>query len=513
MSETRSRSTGVLWLVSLRFAIIFLQIIGLAVTVRVLGDEKYAVAVYMGTIRVLWQFVDLDVPQGLIQVLSKTFRVDETKAWRYFRAGLFLHFVIGFVGAAGLMLGPLYLGQTKELHDYPQLGLLCFVAGLQFFFDVYGSAYNAPFNAREQFARVAALTSVVPLFAILLTVVLVIWLRSPVAVLLGTLADSIMQFSLKIGFILRREKSFPILPKYDRESCKDIVHIGLKSYVAGLSTRVASTADKVIIFNYLGKEAATIYNLACRIPQILLEAFGKIAESVTPEMTHVSNNEPHKLAKIFRRNFKFIGFVASVGIIFVSGFGDVIQRAWLNKHFENFGVIVFIMGVYYGLELHHSTITRVFFAKGKPQLMLPFSLWNTLVTVSMTKVLALRFGLLGPASMNLFIDVAQIIPIHYYCSRYGVKEISLKEMLKMTATILAPGLLLGLGATVLFSHVQPGRWCYFGVLIIPVLCVLLAAVYLRAGLLDLPSGLEKLLRKVSLVKRLFGLTGEIKIQD
>ena len=230
-------------------------------------------------------------------------------------------------------------------------------------------------------------------------------------------------------------------------------------------------------------------------------------------MTHVSNNEPHKLAKIFRRNFKFIGFVASVGIIFVSGFGDVIQRAWLNKHFENFGVIVFIMGVYYGLELHHSTITRVFFAKGKPQLMLPFSLWNTLVTVSMTKVLALRFGLLGPASMNLFIDVAQIIPIHYYCSRYGVKEISLKEMLKMTATILAPGLLLGLGATVLFSHVQPGRWCYFGVLIIPVLCVLLAAVYLRAGLLDLPSGLEKLLRKVSLVKRLFGLTGEIKIQD
>lgn len=505
MSETRSRSTGVLWLVGLRFVIIFLQIVGLAVSIRILGEEQYAVAVYLGTIRILWQFVDLDIPQGLIQVLSRTFKIDEAKAWTYFRSGLFLHLIIGLIGAAGLILGPLYLGQTKELHNYPQLGLLCTVAGLQFFFDVYGSAFNAPFNAREQFARVAALTSVVPVFAIGMTIVFVIWLRSPVAILLGTLTDSVLQFALKIWFILKREKDFPILPKYNSQSCRDIISIGLKSYVAGLSTRIASTADKVIIFNFLGKEASTIYNLACRIPQILLEAFGKVAESVTPEMTHVSANEPEKLADIFRRNFKFIGFVAAVGIMFVSGFGDVIQRAWLNKHYENFGSIVFIMGVYYGLELHHSTITRVFFAQGRPQMMLPFSLWNTLVTVTMTKFLAVRYGLLGPASMNLFIDVAQIIPIHYYCSRHGVKEISTSEMLKMSAKILLPGAAFGLAALLILSRIEPGRWCYAAILLIPVLCVLLAALYMRLGLLDLPSGLEKMLRKFSIIRRLFGL--------
>ena len=105
MSKAQSRSTGVLWLVGLRFAIIFLQIIGLAVSIRVLGEAAYGVAVLMGTARILWQFVDLDIPQGLIQVLSKTFRVDEAKAWRTFQSGLFLHGIIGLVGGIGLMLG------------------------------------------------------------------------------------------------------------------------------------------------------------------------------------------------------------------------------------------------------------------------------------------------------------------------------------------------------------------------------------------------------------------------
>ena len=505
MSEAPSRSKGVLWLVGLRFVIILLQIVSLAISVRVLGIDNYAVATYFALIRVLWQFVDLDVPQGLIQILSKTFRVDEGKAWQYFRSGLFLHLVIGLVGCTGLILGPLYLGQSKELHNYPQLNLLCLLAGLQFLFDTYGSAYNAPFNAREQFAKVAGLTSVVPVIAIGLTIIFVFWLRSPVAILLGTLVDSVMQFVLKIWFIRTRETGFPVLPTFNKENCRNIVSMGLRSYFAGLSTRIATIADKIIIFNVLGKDLSGIYNIASRIPQILLEALGKIAESVTPEMTHVSANEPHKLAEIFRRNFKFIGFVAAVGIMFVSGFGDVIQRAWLNKHYENFALLVFLMGIYNGLELHHSTITRVFFAQGKPQMMLPFSLWNSVITLSLTGYLATRYGLLGPASMNCFIDVAQIIPIHAFSAKYGVKEVSLKEMLKITGTIVAPGAALGFAVMLILAQIPPGRWCYFGVLAIPFICLLVAAIYKRIGLVDLPSGLENLLAKFELTRTLFSL--------
>ena len=191
--------------------------------------------------------------------------------------------------------------------------------------------------------------------------------------------------------------------------------------------------------------------------------------------------------------------------MFVSGFGDVIQRAWLNKDWENFSTIVFLMGIYYGLELHHSTITRVFFAKGKAQLMLPFSLWNSVITLAMTSFLAKRFGLLGPASMNLFIDVAQIVPIHFYCSRYGVKEITTSEILKITATILLPGALFGFLALVILDQLTPGRWCYFVVILMPVLCLLLAALYRRMGLLEFPSGLEKLILKSRISRKLFGL--------
>ena len=204
---------------------------------------------------------------------------------------------------------------------------------------------------------------------------------------------------------------------------------------------------------------------------------------------------------------KFIGFVAAVGIIFVSGFGDVILRAWMSRTYDGFGVLVFLMGIYYGLELHHSTITRVFFAQGKPQLMLPFTLWNSIITVCATKYLALRFGLLGAASMNCFIDVAQIIPIHYYCSRYGVKELTLSTLLKITVSILGIGTIAGLAVLLAFHNVSLGRGSYALVFAIPIFCVLLGAVYNRLGLIDLPNGIRKMLLKVSFLAKLYGVSG------
>ena len=505
--KERSRSAGVLWIVGLRFIIIFLQLINLLVAIHVLGDVVYGIAVFVAGVRALWQFVDLDIPQGLIQILSKTIRVDEDKAWRYFRAGLFLQFLVGVIGAVGVSLGAIYFGHDSRLAGYSFVTSLFVIAGIQFFFDSYGSTYNAPFNAREEFHKVAALTSGIPLFTVFIQIVLVLLMKSPIGILLGTLLDSVLQFIIKVYYIVKHEKKFPVLPKFDFECCRDIIHMGLKSYIAGLSTRIGGTVDKLIVGDVLGFGALTIYNLACRIPQILLEAFGKITESVTPEMTHVSANEPHRLAKIFLRNFKFIGFVAAVGIIFVSGFGDVILRAWMSRTYDGFGVLVFLMGIYYGLELHHSTITRVFFAQGKPQLMLPFTLWNSIITVCATKYLALRFGLLGAASMNCFIDVAQIIPIHYYCSRYGVKELTLSTLLKITVSILGIGTIAGLAVLLAFHNVSLGRGSYALVFAIPIFCVLLGAVYNRLGLIDLPNGIRKMLLKVSFLAKLYGVSG------
>lgn len=496
MPEPSGRSAGVLWLVVLRFVIIFLQIISLPISIHILGESLYGIAVYVGVIRLLWNFVDLDIPQGLIQVLSRTFRVDEERAWRYFRAGLFLQFLVGIVGAIGLFLAPWYLSGDKQLANTPGVSLLFMLAGLQFFFDSYGSTYNAPFNAREQFAKVAALTSIIPAIAIVLTIILVLVWRSPAAILLGTLIDSSLQTAVKIWYIVKKEKNFPILPKFDKESCQEILRISLKSYVAGLSSRIAGTADKAIVGAVLSKEMLAIYNVACRIPQILLEAFGKIAESITPEMTHVSANEPHRLAAIFRRNFRFMGFIAAVGIIFISGFGNVIQQAWLSKHYDNFGLLVFLMGIYYGLELHHSTITRVFFAQGKPHLMLPFTLWNSGITLLCTKYLALQYGLIGVATMNCFIDVAQIVPIHYYCSRFGVKDISLGQLLKITGIVVGLGVVLSFCAMMLTSQFKTDRWTAFAIVAtIPFQCLALAFVFKKVGIIEFPEGLQRILRR------------------
>ena len=178
-----------------------------------------------------------------------------------------------------------------------------------------------------------------------------------------------------------------------------------------------------------------------------------------------------------------------------------------GEQIEGFGVLVFLMGIYYGLELHHSTITRVFFAQGKAHLMLPFTLWNSLVTLFATKFVALQFGILGAAWMNCIIDLAQIIPIHYYCHRFGVREISFGELLKISFGVIGVGVVFGLLALMATSQMHYSRWGAMGIVVLlPILCLGLTILYQRTGLMTLPNGLEKMLGKVGILRKLFAIS-------
>lgn len=488
MSE---RTSGTILLMLSRFGWLALQVISIPIYIRTLGDKGYGIAVLMSNVRAFWQLLELSAPQGILQVLSRTFKVDEARAWRYFRTGLGIQFVVGILGFVILALAPNILSLDKELKGHPALSAMCFVIGVQFFLDSYGSTYNLPFMAREQFKKVAALTSFLPTATVLVSIAFVLVLRSPVALLLGSMCDSLTQCFIRFYVIKKHEKNFPILPAFEMPLAKEILKIGLKSYVTDVSTRIGATFDRILIGTVWGKEMLAIYNLACRIPQVLLETFGKLGQAIQPEMTHVAHNEPEKFDSIFKRNFAFVGAVAVCTILLSSGFGHIIGQAWFRKSYEDLPIVVLFMGIYYTLEMLHSTITVGFFAKEKAQYMLPFTLWNSLVTVTCTVPVLKNFGLPGVAAMNLFIDVAQILPIHWYASKYILEKVTTRQLLRITFQFMASSTLAACVAFFAVSKVPVGILNYVLLPIIPVCGFLLGLVYAKLGWIQLPMGIQR----------------------
>ncbi|HLO99511.1 MAG TPA: oligosaccharide flippase family protein, partial [Fimbriimonas sp.] len=462
-------------------------------------------AVMMIYVRGLWQVIDFGIPSGINQVLSSTFRVDPELGWEKFRAGSFLTIMYALLGLVGLSLGAVYL-RTPDLLKRDDMVLLSVLAGAIFFTDQIGNGLNAPFNVRGQFVTLAKLTFFIPLASVLTGLILVVFWRSPAAMLLSMALESVALLALKGHYLAKHDGLKNILPKYNPDHCRDIMKMSFRSFIPDLSSKIGAVADKVIVGAVLGNEKLAIYNLAQRIPSILLESFNRVSEAITPEMTHAAKNEPEKLKSIFLRNFGFVGAIAGAGILFVSGFGSIIEWSWLNRHRDQFGLAVFLLGIYSAFELHHSTITRVFFARGLAHLMLPFSLVNSLTTIFVTAWAAQNYGFIGVATMNCLIDVVQIIPIHIYCVKYGVPGLKFSEIFRITAITMGTSTVASF-CVMMFLKPLNSRWASAGLLLLaPIGCVLLIAMFWRLKGIELPGPVERRLRKIAPLRKLFGLS-------
>lgn len=505
MPDRHSKTRGVSLLVISRFLTILFQLLAIPITIQILGEEGYGAAVMMIYVRGLWQVIDFGLPSGITQVVSSTFRIDPEKGWEKFRAGMFLTLLYALLGLIGLSFGKFYL-RTEDLLKRDDIAIMSLLAGVIFLTDQLGNALSAPFNIRDQFVVLAKLTFFIPLCSVLTGLILVIALQSPVAMLIGMALESLALLLIKARYIAKHDGLANVIPKYNAEHSRDLVRMSFRSFIPDLSSKIGAVADKVIVGAVLGNQTLAIYNIAQRIPSILLESFNRVSESITPEMTHAAKNEPEHLKAIFLRNFGFVGAVAGAGILFISGFGAIIEKVWLNREHDNFGLAVFLLGIYSAFELHHSTITRVFFARGMAHLMLPFSLVNSLTTIFVTGWAASKYGIIGVATMNCLIDVVQILPIHWYCVKYGVPGLKLSEIVRITAVTMGTSAIASF-AVLKFTHPFESRWLSFGMLFLaPIGSVLLIALFWRLRGISLPGPVERKIRKISALRKLFGLS-------
>lgn len=372
------------------------------------------------SLRSLAQLIDFDLPQGIQLKLSSSIS-DEESFWESFRTGLGLQALVGIFGGILVSCGALISSFGMSPANREIAATLFPIMGVQMLVDTVGSTYLAPLYAKEQLKQFTLANAFIPTFGVLITIPLVLILKSPSAICLAMVIESFVAGLYKLMALAKFRSWSACVPKIRLDVAKEILGLSIRSYPGNVSGRIAGSIDKVLV-GVLNTEALTIYNVATRISFSLAQIFGAANGLAVPEMLNVATNEPARYGELLKRNLRFTTWLYGLSIIVTCAFGEVILKAWLNQEVPGFAWITMLMGIYWYLEMNFGLVTVSFFAFKRAHLMLPFALWNALVTTFGTTVIAKHFGLTGVASMNAVIDLVQIIPICLLLTRVILPE-------------------------------------------------------------------------------------------
>jgi hypothetical protein len=493
MNQKITKSVGVLKLLGFRLLWILLQVFAIRLSFQEIRFTGVGIVQVIMLIRALVQFVDFDTPQGLIRALS--IRVeDDIKFTSAFRAGLFIQCITGIVG--GLIIGlipyvPILIRQFRETNLAENVNLLFVIGGLHFCIDNIAGAFLAPLIAREQTNKLANFTSLVPFCSTAILIVLVYIFKSPIALLCGYFSEAILNILIRTIDCVVCNKTRYLLPKYDRAVCSEIFNNGFRSYVGSVTSRVGSHLDKVIVSSVLGEGLGAVYGTACRIPQMLLETLARFGDIISPELIRASRTSGNRFNELFIRNSGFIATLGVCGIMVICAIGEPLVKLLLQNQTSNVGLVVFLMGIYCAFEMNSTSYVRAFAAHNKAYYTIPFSIFNAIVTAVLTKTVALSYGLVGLASMNIAIDLVQFIPLQLYTWKLLLRGSSFKEVVLVPTRIFIVGIFFSVPtyfASKNVSSLSEAVPYYIGVTIVSVLC-LVALVKMK--FVSVPNGIKQ----------------------
>ncbi|MEI7577113.1 MAG: lipopolysaccharide biosynthesis protein [Armatimonadota bacterium] len=502
--SSSNRASAAVLLMSSKSVAIVLQLAFIPVCFKILGKDGNGFALWVMSVRSMMQLIDLDLPQGIRHIMMANARTDENRFWRSFQTGLTMNGCVGIVG--GLLLG---LGWS--LLDGPQydqfrsiMPVMFGLAALQMIVDSIGSTFSHPFYAKEEFAQLSISGAVAPSIALVFNFILVLVTRSPVAMLMAGVFESLLTMSITLYLFKKRFGLEHLRPGFDLTVATDVLRVGLKSYPGNISGRVAGTVDRVILGSVAGMDLLTIYNIATKIPQSLAQIVGSATSMMVPEMVHAAQNEPETFRHILRRNVSFFSVLYACAMVVSSGFAVVILKAWLRIDYPGFAELSILLAIYYALEMNFSTITTAFYAFKQAHLLFPFALWNAIVTVAATGPMSKKYGLMGLGWMNAFIDVVQIVPIHWLLTRTVVRDDSMWWYIRRLVSAIGAATVIAVGISWALRAVPVGREAAAFVVLMPVSSLGAFVVATRLRLVELPNSVREKLARRKLAVKLFG---------
>jgi O-antigen/teichoic acid export membrane protein len=223
---------------------------------------------------------------------------------------------------------------------------------------------------------------------------------------------------------------------WDHESFREIFSFGKWIFLASIMGFLVMNGDRLLLAGFVDARVLGLYAVALVLAQAIQQVFGKIIGSVAyPALSEVVRENPLNLKQVYYRFRTPIDVVLlfSTGLLYMSGH-LLIEILYDDRYLEA-GYMLEILSFALFME-RFNLAEQCFLALGKPRLLIPIKVVQTIALFSLVPVMNVLFGLQGflwaVASFKLF----SLPLIFIFKKKYGLLDIT-REF------ILLPVLIIG----------------------------------------------------------------------
>lgn len=193
-----------------------------------------------------------------------------------------------------------------------------------------------------------------------------------------------------------------------RGACKQLFSYGLRAYSGDVLAVASSQLDKIIIVSLLNPTSMGLYAVAFSLARMLTVFQWAVISVLLPKLIGQPITEIRLLLGRAARISTFVAFVAAVGLMLV---GPFLINFFYGSAFQGAITVFWILSIDSVLGGLAGLLAQVFYALGKPELMVIRNATSLAVTVLGMFMLGSRYGISGVATAVLLESVAMIILI------------------------------------------------------------------------------------------------------
>lgn len=319
--------------------------------------------------------------------------------------------------------------RTKPNDPHGWLILFC---GVQAALMIFASPAISIANATERFKQVALVSLITSISLPLLGLAAMMVARRPESLGVSTMLAGIVTCSLAYWIATPRYLPPPI--PLERDDRRALHGLGARGYANTVSFVVGNNGDKVMVQNAGVAGSLGSYDLAGRIPLQIYQVIFPITTTVYPELTRLATVDEEGFHRAIERNVRFALAFGCSFLLVPCAFSASLLTFWLHGQFvqANPGAVLVMpfMALYRALEIAFGVMTTSYYARGKPQYALPFTVFNAGVTVFATVPMYHWLGIAGVGLMNAGIDLLQIVPMALALRKFAAPRINFSELVK-----------------------------------------------------------------------------------
>jgi O-antigen/teichoic acid export membrane protein len=256
---------------------------------------------------------------------------------------------------------------------------------------------------------------------------------------------------------------------YRKEALKAFAGFGNQMNLLGLLTLLINSLDRIFITRILHLQAAGIYEIGRKLPNMGLMLPGAISGTLMPAASHLEgSSQQQRLKRLYLESTRYLMMLSSIPYAFLIFFAPQIIETWVGKGFDESVYVMQILAVGTFINLFTGIGTACARGIGKPKYEIQYMILSTLLILATAVPLIHRLGIAGGAWAYC---IGQSVGSVYFLWRSNrLFEVSwsrfLQKILPPVVMMFGMGLPVKMLCNFLWLAEEPSRWPKLGLLVV-----------------------------------------------